>query len=137
MRTVYAGAPGGTDAAIDALLSFFETVHHLRDWLANDQASGLLMTDVHADLIDGSPTLQLCADLANGAKHFRLDPNRRAQTGDHSTTIAQNDVVVFDGTGTSAHRFRTASGGKTRDVLEVAEEAVNEWRGFLSSRNLI
>ncbi|MFE7898339.1 hypothetical protein ACFU3E_12640 [Streptomyces sp. NPDC057424] len=136
VRTVYAGAPGGTDAAIDAVLSFFEAVHHLKDWLTNDQESGVQTTDVHG-LINGSPTLKLCADLANGAKHFKLDPNRRARTGDHSTTVAQNDVVVFVGTGASAHRFRTASGGTTRDVLEVAEEAVSEWRDFLSSRNLI
>lgn len=135
MRTVYGGAPGGTDAAIDAVLSFFEAVHHLKDWLTNDQASGVQAPDVYR-LINGSPTLKLCADLANGAKHFKLDPNRRAQTGDHSTTVAQNDVVVFVGTDTSAHRFRTASGGTTRDVLEVAEEAVSEWRDFLSSCNL-
>ncbi|MGI3202496.1 hypothetical protein ACRJ4W_37290 [Streptomyces sp. GLT-R25] len=136
VRTLYERAPGGTDAAIDAVLSFFETVHHLKDWLTNDQASGVLTADVH-DLLDGSPTLKLCADLANGAKHFKLDPTRRTQTGDHSTTIAENDVVVFVGTGVSAHRFRTASGGTPRDVLEVAEEAVNEWRGFLSARNVI
>ena len=136
VRTVYEGVPGGTDPAIDAVLSFFEAVHHLKDWLTNDQASGVLPDEVH-DLIDGSPTLKLCADLANGAKHFKLDPQRRAQTGDHSTTIAENDVLVFVGTGTSAHRFRAASGGTTRDVLEVAEEAVNEWRDFLSARDLI
>jgi hypothetical protein len=34
---VYAGAPGGTDEAIDVVLSFFEAVHHLKDWLGNVQ----------------------------------------------------------------------------------------------------
>ena len=136
VRTVYEGVPGGTDPAIDAVLSFFEAVHHLKDWLTNDQASGVLPDEVH-DLIDGSPTLKLCADLANGAKHFKLDPQRRAQTGDHSTTIAENDVLVLVGAGASAHRFRAASGGTTRDVLEVAEEAVNEWRAFLSAHGLL
>lgn len=135
-RSVYKGAPGGTDAAIDAVLSFFETVHHLKDWLRNDPASGVTTDEVHS-LIDGSLVLKLCADLANGSKHFKLDPQRRTQTGDHSTTIARNDVIVFVGTDTSAHRFYTASGGKERDVLEIAEEAVNEWRGFLSGRHLI
>lgn len=136
VRAVYKGTPGGTDAAIDAVLSFVETVHHLKDWLGNDPASGVTTAEVRT-LIDGSPVLKLCADLANGSKHFKLDPQRRTQTGDHSTTIARNDVIVFVGTGTSAHRFYTASAGKERDVLEIAEEALNEWRGFLSERHLI
>ncbi|MFF3334137.1 hypothetical protein ACFYWX_32080 [Streptomyces sp. NPDC002888] len=33
VQAVYKGAPGGTDAAIDAVLSFLETVHRLKDWL--------------------------------------------------------------------------------------------------------
>ena len=37
VRAVYAGAPGGTDEAIDVVLSFFEAVHHLKDWLGNVQ----------------------------------------------------------------------------------------------------
>ncbi|KUN58413.1 hypothetical protein AQJ54_41835 [Streptomyces griseorubiginosus] len=118
------------------VLSFFETVHHLKDWLTNDPTSGVTSSQVHS-LIDGSPVLKLCADLANGSKHFKLDPQRRTQTGDHSTEIARNDVVVYVGTGTSAHRFYTASGGKEDDVLQIAEQAVNQWRVFLSGRGLI
>jgi hypothetical protein len=51
--------------------------------------------------------------------------------------IARNDVSVFVGTGTSAHRFYIASGGVDYDVLEVAERAVDAWSVFLSGRNLI
>nr|AAO50190.1 hypothetical protein [Streptomyces violaceoruber] len=126
-------APGGTDAAIDAVLSFFETVRHLKDWFRNDQASRVKKDDVHT-LIDGSPVLQLCADLANGSKHFAPTTS---QTGDLSTTIARNEVAVPVGAGTSAHRFCIASSGKERDVLEIAEDAVDEWRGFLIGRHLI
>lgn len=133
VRGVYAGTPGGTDVAIDKVLSFFETVHALRDWLWNDPASGVTKDDVHT-LIGGSPLLQVCADVANGSKHFELTTS---QTGDLSTTIARNDVAVFVGKGTSAHRFYIASGGSERDLLKVAEEAVDEWRKFLSGRHLI
>jgi hypothetical protein len=44
VREVYAGRPGSTDDAIDDVQSFFEVVHHLRDWLGNDPLSRLLTT---------------------------------------------------------------------------------------------
>ncbi|MET7730301.1 hypothetical protein ABZT02_02900 [Streptomyces sp. NPDC005402] len=86
------------------------------------------------DLINSSPVLQVCADLANGSKHLKLN---RTRTGDLSTTIARNDVEVSVGTGTSAHRFCIASGGTEHDALQIAENAVDQWSGFLSTRGLI
>lgn len=94
VRAVYAGREGGTDAAVDSVQSFFEAIHHLKDWLGNDPSSG--MPKAHGDsLINGSRALQLCADLANGSKHLALTSSR---TGDRSTTVARNDVTVH-GTG--------------------------------------
>lgn len=46
-------------------------------------------------------------------------------------------MTVFVGTGSSAHRFYVASGGTEYDALQIAEDAVNEWRRFLSGRGLI
>jgi hypothetical protein len=133
VRAVYTGRPGGTDAAIDIVQSFFEAVHHLKDWLRNDPSSGI--TKAAGDkLINGSTTLQLCADLSNGSKHLKLTSSR---TGDPSTTIARNDATVFVGTGTSAHRFYVASAGTEYDVLQLAEDATAEWHMFLSSQGLM
>jgi hypothetical protein len=133
VRAVYDGSGGSTDDALDATLSFFEAVHHLKDWLGNDPASGLSKHDGDA-LIDKSPTLQLCADLANGSKHLLLTKTR---TGDLSTTITRNDVNIFVGTGTVAHRFYVQSAGLEHDVLQIAETAVGEWARFLTSRGLL
>jgi hypothetical protein len=133
VRAVYTGRPGGTDAAIDTVLSFFEAVHHLKDWLRNDPSSGIAKA-AGDSLINGSTTLQLCADLANGSKHLELTSSR---TGDPSTTIARNDATVFVGTGTSAHRFYVESAGVEYDVLQLAEGATAEWHLFLSSQGLI
>jgi hypothetical protein len=151
VRVVYTGRPGGTDAAIDTVQSFFEAVHHLKDWLRNDPSSGITKADADS-LINGSTTLQLCADLANGSKHLVLTSSR---TGDRSTRITRNDVTVFPGTaggsvamspkipsaqaatGMSAHRFYVASAGHEYDVLQLAEDATAEWHRFLSSQGLI
>jgi hypothetical protein len=91
VRAVYAGREGGTDNAVDTVQSFFEAVHHLKDWLGNDASSGVTKADGD-QLINGSRDLQLCADLANGAKHLALT---RPRTGDLSTTIGRNDVTVL------------------------------------------
>ena len=132
VRAVYTGRPGGTDAAVDTVQSCFESVHHLKDWLGNDPSSGVTKAD-GGSLINGSQVLQLSADLANGSKHLKLTGSR---TGDPSTTITRNDVTVFAGTGTSAHRFYVESAGTEYDVLQLAEAAVNEWTSFFSSRGL-
>ena len=130
VRVVYSGRAGGTDDAMDTVLSFFEAVHHLKDWLMNDQASGI--TKAAADsLINGSPMLRLCADLANGSKHLVLTGPR---TRDKSTGITRNDVNIFVGTGTAAHRFYVQSGGTEYDVIDIAEAAVAEWNEFLTDQ---
>ena len=123
---------GGTDTALDATLSFFEAVHHLKDWLGNDASSGITKGDGDA-LIGGSLMLQLCADLANGSKHLVLT---KARTGDKSTGITRNDVNILPGTGTAAHRFYVQSGGAEYDVLQIAE-SVDEWEKFLTSKGLL
>jgi hypothetical protein len=66
---------GGTDVAVDRVLSFFEAVHHLKEWLGNDPT--VQVTKANGDeLIDSHLVLQLCADLANGSKHLKLDSTR-------------------------------------------------------------
>ncbi|MFG2839899.1 hypothetical protein ACGFYE_33400 [Streptomyces zaomyceticus] len=133
VQAVYDGAPGGTDAALDAAQAFFEAAFHLRDHLINDPASQVTRDDVDT-FVRGSPSLKLCADIANASKHLQLT---RAWTKDLSTGIERNDVTVYVGTGTSVHRFYIASGGAEHDVLQTAKGAVIAWRGFLSGRQLI
>ncbi len=130
VRNVYAGRPGGTDEALDTALSFFESVHHLKDWLANDRSSGINEALVES-LIKRNPVLRICADLANGSKHLVLT---RARTGDNSTAITRNDVMINVGTRTAAHRFYVQSAKKEYEVRQLAEEAVDIWTKFLTSQ---
>ena len=133
VREVYAGAPGGTDIAIDRVLSFFEVVHHLRDWVGNDPAVNVTMNQAN-QLIKDSMVLRICGDLANGSKHLTLT---RSWTHDKSTGIKRNNATVYVGTGTSAHAFYAESNGREYDVLQLAEDAVGEWRDFLSQHGVL
>jgi hypothetical protein len=132
VRAVYSGREGGTDDAVDTTQSFFEAIHHLKDWLGNDLSSGLTKADGDR-LIGGSKDLQLCADLANGSKHLKLTSSR---SGDQTTTIGRNDVTISPETGV-AHRFYVQSAGAEYDVLKIADDAVDQWRRFLTARGLI
>ncbi len=57
VRAVYQGAPGGTIWATDAVQSFFEAVHHLKDWTGNDSSIRLTRDDgdnlINSDLNPG------------------------------------------------------------------------------------
>ncbi|QOD05658.1 hypothetical protein [Pseudarthrobacter sp. BIM B-2242] len=133
VETVYAGRDGGSEEALDAVCLFFQAAHHLKDWLGNDPESGVTKSDVD-DLIDGSPMLQLCADLANGSKHLALT---RTRTGDTSTSIARAGVTVHVGEGTVAHNYHVQSKGNEYDVLQIARAAVRELEDFLNSKKLL
>ena len=134
LRAVYSGREDGNfDASLDKVISFFEGVHHLKDWLQNDLSSGI-DKEACEDLINDHKCLKICADLANGSKHLRLS---NARTGDLTTAIIRNDVTVSVGTGTIAYRFYVQSDGTEYDALQVAESAFEVWTGFLCSRELL
>ena len=127
------GFPGGTVAAVDTVQAFFESIHHLKDWLGSDPAANVTKADGDA-LIKKITALQISADLANGTKHLLLT---RTRTGDLSTTLGRNDVTVLVGTGRSSHTFYVQSNNQESTVLDVAEAGVQAWEAFLQGRNLV
>lgn len=133
VRNVYAGMAGGTVAAVDIVQGFFESIHHLKDWLKNDPkvAIGNLAIE---DFVTNNIELRLCADLANASKHLTLN---QSHTGDIGTGIKRNDVTVKMGTGAAEHHFYIESNGVEHDVLDVAEAAVTQWEGFLTGKGLL
>lgn len=127
---MYVGREGGTDGAVDAVQSFFEAIHHLKDWLGNDSSSGMTKADGDS-LINGNWNLcrsrqRLETSHTNIVTHWRS-----------FNTIGRNDVNISLGTGTASHRFYVQSAGAEYDVLEVAEAAVDNWRVFLNLRGLL
>jgi hypothetical protein len=133
VRAVYAGRDCDTNEAWDSVLSFFEAIHHLADWLHHDQAVELSQSDVKK-FVRQSPMLSLCGDLANGSKHMVLTSSL---TKDLSTRITRNDATILVGHGTLAHAFYVQSHKVEYDALEIAEAAVEEWTSFLITKGLL
>ena len=59
-----------TDYYTDDLYAFFQSCHHLKDWIKHDPVcAGWTDPEAH---INGSADLQIAADLCNATKHLKL-----------------------------------------------------------------
>lgn len=62
----------------DEMYGFFLNCYHLKDWLINDPSFQATSADVEG-FVDSHVELQVCADICNAHKHFRLDRPRSTQ----------------------------------------------------------
>jgi len=125
------------DRRVDEFYAFFTCSFHLKDWLTADlpAASGI-EADVEA-FVNGRLWLKLCADIANGSKHFRLD--RRRFDAQARVELA---TVSFEPTGFSPG-FQTdemivvPAGGTAWEAITVANGCVRAWKEFLAGKGLL
>jgi hypothetical protein len=94
--------------------------------------------------VNKTPALMLCADIANGTKHFGLDPNRQPRTGDPATAVTSQDVTVRPAPAGSRtppqpalHAWRITSHGWQYDALTLAADVVREWEQWLQAKGLL
>jgi hypothetical protein len=113
------------------LLHFFQDAYHLKDWLANDPASGV--TDKVAENfvkgLDSKGPLAICGDLCNGSKHMVLD--RRTRTGDKSTGVATQDASVDVGAGV-AYSWSVESNGVRYDAHRLSIDILEAWDAWIA-----
>jgi hypothetical protein len=57
--------------ALDDVFAFFMNCYHLADWISRDGEKTKLEVDA---FMKRSKPMQLCRDVCNGLKHYRLDP---------------------------------------------------------------
>jgi hypothetical protein len=139
LTTVAAGREwASTDEARDVLVHFFQDAYHLKDWIKNDRQ--VTTTDVE-QVVNGSPSLRLCADLCNGTKHLSLT---RTRTGDRTTGFIGQSVAVRPAPASSGlppdpplHSWVVSSGGVLYDAVALAGDVVNEWEDWLTAEGLI
>lgn len=122
----------------DMLWAFFQNSWHLKDWIASDDAAPTKLSKPIERLCKQYPSLMICADLANRTKHFRLKKPPRVD----AKVIRQIAVQVGDSaargesTSMSEVRYRYTivdNTGKSYDVLEIARQAVKDWKNLISS----
>jgi hypothetical protein len=112
---------------------FFITCYHLKDYLQSDPA---VSDEVRAEVEDyvwksHREALGLVGDIANTWKHGSRGPGKRACDISQVVTGSSGGAVVTvtwtDGDGSEC----------SRDCLDVAEETVRDWEGFLREDGLL
>lgn len=117
---------------MDDLYSFFINCYHLKDWIKNDPATGLTEDEVE-DFVNSQLSLQICADLANRSKHAILEKyiRQNADMKERSITIDLNQGITI-------YENMVALEDGSRHIAEnIAQQAVDAWTKFLSSRGLL
>jgi|RhiMethySRZTD1v2_1073278.scaffolds.fasta_scaffold218380_2 hypothetical protein len=118
--------PTSVDAQY-AAFDFFVTAEHLPDWLSRTRGGSLTQ---HRTCPDGA----LISHVANGAKHFRVDPQRHTTVRDTRSHPGVFDPNVFDPLVFDVPRLvLDLENGISIAVMEVAKRVVDHWRSVLCS----
>ncbi len=117
-------------SAVDAFTSFFIQCYHLRDWLIQSRYGS---RDINL-FLSKSICLSLCRDLANMQKHKNIDMYESLYhfVNHRDFGIVTPITTYFDPT-KKENRFGLdiKEFGTLIDVIDLAEECVEEWEKFL------
>lgn len=114
----------------------FQAIWSLKDWVLNDPSFGAMDHKKLKDEIHNSEVLQICADIANGTKHFRLDkPKTDCSISDVKGVHVDINAGVFKQLIyiTSASKTAKYHGVEVRDFIKLA---VDEWTKIIDEHYL-
>jgi hypothetical protein len=116
-----AAAPVSQDAQY-AAFDFFVTAEHLAEWFATE--TGQTKSSLRA-YRDGA----LVSDVANGAKHFRLDSKRHKSVQDLHVHSGAFDSQAFDNDAFDVDRLIIErANGTSERVKDIAERVLKHWK---------
>ncbi len=117
----------------DFMWAFFQNAWHIKDWLKNDPTLNDVLKQVLMSEIHGTESLLLCADLANGSKHFGSDPDRDKI----GATDQQIELSCTTGGVTITDHIIVTGNGKRLTALALARWVLNDWRDLLVRHKLV
>jgi hypothetical protein len=120
------------DQPKDDCISFFMHCYHVKDWLialhGNKQQT--------EDFINSNEELRICADICNGAKHYKITGELRS--GSHQkvevATLKSSTWITGSG-GIEVHqcKFSVISESKTYDALQLAIKCMELWKFYVAT----
>ncbi|GAB1259863.1 hypothetical protein [Aurantivibrio plasticivorans] len=120
------------DSYDDDVISFFIHCYHIRDWIIHLNVIGVTSTEIDS-YINKNHSLMICADLANGSKHFKLTRSLRTSRQPHISEKQRYTSTWNTGSGggeVMRCKYTVLSGEEQLDALELARECVTLWDLF-------
>jgi hypothetical protein len=108
--------------------NFFTNCFHMVDWLGNDPATNLSVTQVRV-FVDNDPALRICAGIANTSKHHTRNQAGAMTARIRSVAADPSSVQVEIG-------WSEGKKTGTEDALDLARRCVGAWDDYLKRRRL-
>jgi|SRR5262245_2086512 len=124
---------------VDDFYAFFSCCFHLKDWLKADPAvDPALGAEAERYVQNHVVALRLCADLANGSKHFIIDKYvRHSADARVERLIADSDLPVDDLPPDANDMIIVFANGVAWPAFWVAKRCVEAWERFLQKKGLL
>lgn len=135
------------DEYLDALYHFFQDCWHIKDWIKNDPDAPSMLKDAvrrieiaKASDKDWVKSLMLCADVANGSKHFdnsagKYPPRLGAKTQAEIMVKVQDSLqATMTDEPTVAFRYSIVESSTFHDALVVARQGLSDWESIIARR---
>ncbi|MDO8676501.1 MAG: hypothetical protein Q7K16_02525 [Candidatus Azambacteria bacterium] len=117
---------------LDDVLAFFQNCYHLKDWVKNDDSSGIPGIDVE-NFVNNSEFLKVCGDLCNGSKHLKITKPKT-----HGDTKINRHVYLRHGGHVNdpivKREFIIKSGENKYEALDLANKCIKEWKKFFNDK---
>ncbi len=114
----------------DDIWSFFQNCWHLKDWVKNDPSVLSNVSQSIERLVAASPSLMICADLANGTKHLKLKDPRVGAKPSHC------NLTIVPGESSKVEYLVDSGSGTQQNSLDLARECLREWERILHEQGL-
>jgi hypothetical protein len=124
------------EVSSDTFANFVITAHSICDWIENDPSVPAAARSA-LPAMRVKEKLQVCRDLANGTKHFRLNyPDATVVDATCTTAYGMGRYGVGPhGVGEPTIQI-SFSDGRLTDGLTVAREVMAEWQQFFSDHGI-
>jgi hypothetical protein len=124
-----------SDNYLDEIYAFFMNCYHLKDWIKHDVSVPPHARQAVEGYINGSRSLQLCADICNSLKHLDLTSNRSGE----NPSFGKKHFALELGTTSSPtislkYEVETTSGAE--DAFRLATDCVSAWDDFMNKHGL-
>jgi len=124
---------------VDDFYAFFTCCFHLKDWLKNDPSLDRGIGHSAEVFIETrTVALQLCADVANGSKHFVIDKHvRHSSDARVERLMADADPPLDLPLDPKQEMTIIYADGVAWPALWVANRCVQVWEEFLVKKGLL